>query len=460
MQLSRARDVLPTLRRRMRGARFVCGDRFIRLCLRTISPLSMYANRPAVETPTSEGLSFWPTMGSARTLVALSGVVTLALGIVLALSSLWAGSAFASKVLLVVGTILVIEALFGPSEAANPSSGADLTLAQRHARYEASLAAEPGPDLESDYQEGSEMGWTPEAPVQEIAAWVAGTTVPGSGDELWHRWGSTAGQLPVELVGPVPETAYIPPHPGEPVLYEEGEPVAIEALLANGPASWIATPEIACAPPESMIPHPAPPEPAPRPLGPIIPTPAIPTVTNLPEPIASTPVIPTVPVPLEAVPKPPSAPAPSPPELDMAVFLSIATTPVAREALDPTPPHLRPEPAHVTDHRPVRSDHTRHHTGSSTRCADCHKVVQNPKVWSRCSDCHSQLCSHCIVDALLAYEWAWCTHCAGLRNIDSLAERLAPPHRTSRVRRSAPGLTGPKGPLSVRAGPLSPARWN
>lgn len=418
----------------------------------------MNANPRAVEivAPDSDGLS--STSWSARVLVASAGLATLALGILLALYQIWAWGAFASKILLVVGTVLVVEALFGPSETASPSSAGELTLAQRHARYEASLAvAEPGPDLESDYREGSEMGWTPEAPVQEVTSWLAGSTAADAGEELWHRWGSSAGRLPVELVGPVPETAYIPPHPGEPVLYEEGEPVAIEALLANGPASWIATPEIACAPPESMIPHPTPPAPPPKALEPIAPIVVAPPVMISPEMV---PNAPAAPVPVEIVPEVAFAPALSPPELDMSAFLSIAATPVAREALNPTPPHLRPEPTHAAAHRPAHPDRAPHHAGSSTRCADCHKVVRNPKVWSRCSDCHSQLCSHCIVDALLEYEWAWCTHCAGLRNIDAIPGQLAPPHRTARPRKASRPASGPQGPVSVRAGPLSPARWN
>jgi predicted RNA-binding Zn-ribbon protein involved in translation (DUF1610 family) len=64
---------------------------------------------------------------------------------------------------------------------------------------------------------------TPRAP--PVAAWTAG-------DEIWSHWVVPSGsRLPSELIGPVPETAYAPPHRGGFVAFPGAEP---EYALSQG----------------------------------------------------------------------------------------------------------------------------------------------------------------------------------------------------------------------------------
>ena len=55
--------------------------------------------------------------------------------------------------------------------------------------------------------------------------WPVSTTLSSPGDRLWSEWlpAETTG-LPVALVGPVPETAYVAPSPGAFVPFPDREP--------------------------------------------------------------------------------------------------------------------------------------------------------------------------------------------------------------------------------------------
>lgn len=105
---------------------------------------------------------------------------------------------------------------------------------------------------------------------------------------------------------------------------------------------------------------------------------------------------------------------------------SVAPAPQMGASRTPIPPLVRSisEPATAPVTRPASGLRG---PPQSNRCANCRKPVRYPKTWRRCPDCQHQLCTHCLVEALLAYEGSWCNHCAGLRHLDSLAKELRPP---------------------------------
>jgi hypothetical protein len=224
---------------------------------------------------------------------------------------------------------------------------------------------------------------------------------PDPGEFLWESWAPLVGSLPVELVGPVPETAYIAPQPGRPKLYEEGEPVVLEpSYFEDDGLDWGTG----------------------NSLGVLV---AVPTHSQT---ASASSAVPSV--------------VPATAQLGTSTGAlggssSIANptvTPVLTEALNPTPPHLRKNPARAKLHapRPLHSENSLVHP---TRCADCRELVSVPKIWRRCPDCHRQLCTHCIVEALVAYEEGWCSHCVGLRHLDMLTKELALPTRRLTERR-------------------------
>lgn len=64
-------------------------------------------------------------------------------------------------------------------------------------------------------------------------------------DEIWSAWASPDGVLPVELIGPVPETAWTRPHEGEPhpfaglepsLAVDDGRLVAIDEVTPRPPS--------------------------------------------------------------------------------------------------------------------------------------------------------------------------------------------------------------------------------
>ena len=234
---------------------------------------------------------------------------------------------------------------------------------------------------------------SPPQPAMTAAAWripdpshtpVAGLAADLSkarpGDFLWGSWMHEAGRLPVELVGPVPETAYSPHRPGAPVFHEEGEPVVLGTatsglqLVMGGAYSGGESPTD---------------------YSPSVTVLATDVETDLPTGIAGWKGV-----------------------ASSVVECSIADL-VLQEALNPTPPHLR------AGTRPVRAPvpGPTAPLGSpapAAQCADCRDLVPDPANWRRCSDCHHLLCAGCMVSALLTRERAWCARCAERRHLDAL----------------------------------------
>jgi hypothetical protein len=219
---------------------------------------------------------------------------------------------------------------------------------------------------------------------------------------MWSSWSRAVHLLPVELVGPVPETAYIPPPPGEPERFpRHGVPGAPPSIPRDAPM----------APqrfPTPFTPHFVSEEPSPAPPG----------TSNLPPSRVGT----TTPPPpragwmersgaYEGFPDGPWAgvgPA-GPPEgaapMDWIAF----------EALTPIPPHLRAPPPLPTP-EPAARPPTRADPGDGTLyCASCLDRIEDPAVWRRCPDCYRPICPECIVTALVEQGRGWCESCAGAR---------------------------------------------
>ena len=236
------------------------------------------------------------------------------------------------------------------------------------------------------------------SPRQVSGSYKFATTDPVQ--TLWSSWNPAEGRLPVDLVGPVPETAYTAPRPGRGALHEEGDPILLEpSYFDDENLDWAwgnrALDGLDVPPPPVAVSSAAKSEAAfnPAPLG----------VSGVREPA-------------------PLLPSPG----------TFRATTVVREAIDPQPPHLRlkPEPPQS------RGSISRRHANlpaRSGRCADCRANVRDPKPWRKCPDCGHELCTHCIVEALLAYEAGLCTHCAGMRHLDQLSKELGPAGRRARV---------------------------
>jgi hypothetical protein len=214
---------------------------------------------------------------------------------------------------------------------------------------------------------------TPVPPPSALTA-----TTPG--DFLWTSWLPPAGKLPVELIGPVAETAYVPPKPGAPVLYEEGEPIDIADLIP------ILGPEPEPTPPLASVPDLAP------------------AATVSPSADYNDYDLPTG--------------MPGWKEMGFSVGGSLLD-PMLEEALNPTPPHLRPPAPLLTLPPPEPPLRPWEVDARSLQCADCRDPVPDPANWRRCLDCHRALCADCMVSALVVRERAWCSHCAERRGLDS-----------------------------------------
>jgi hypothetical protein len=213
------------------------------------------------------------------------------------------------------------------------------------------------------------------------------------GEYLWESWSPLMGRLPVDLRGPVSETAEVLPREGQPRLHEEGRPILPEpSYLDDENLNWESGTFLADS---AALPWPS-----------FISTPARdPEGASTGQPAGS---------------------STSTENIEGSNSSGAAVVaPVLTEALNPTPPHLRPHSTHPKP-RAARQVRSPGESSRSIHCANCRKAVRDPKVWRRCRDCHHQLCSHCIVEALLAYEEGWCTHCAGLRHLDSISKELVP----------------------------------
>lgn len=355
----------------------------------------MSADRRAGGHDKSTAVATWWADRLHRYLMAAVGVGTIAVALSVVFHARLSLGASAPVVLLILGGAVVAGSFIRPatpehapsdSRAHIPDSSDDFGMVcpSCGARGLLSAATEEA------------WGWQEPAAPREIslASWGLENHAT-AGDFLWESWAPTAGSLGARVVGPVPETAYVPPKPGDPVLYEEGEPIIVLSPEPEEPYEWGTTTR----------------------LGEVEPLPAASLVST--DVSASEH-------------EPPSIASPNSeallPANNSILSEAEASGPVLQEALEPTPPHLRERSKRT---KVPKSDHPRkaHETGRASRCANCREAVPDPKNWRRCPDCQHQLCTHCIVEALATYEAAWCTHCAGVRHARPISRgsSLQPP---------------------------------
>lgn len=316
------------------------------------------------------------------------GLATTVAAVVLTIDGRLLWGVYASTALLILEVGMVTATLLLSSTKKDSALGAATPSPSAHSKAEVTGTFSGPPGVEAHPGNVPELGWRTKPSGAGQVSRSAPSKGTSPGDQLWSSWTSSVGRLPVDLAPPVPETAYIAPREGVPRLYEEGEPLILDGSFLREPQGWQTSAESG-------------------------------GILSLPSPSLSSSEIPPAPELKNDLPRVPA-------------FLSdphalgvdfVVATPLLHEALNPTPPHLRSGSKRAVHHRSPSADSR---PAPYVRCADCRKVVPNPKSWRCCSDCHSQLCSHCIVEALLRYEWAWCTHCAGVRSMDSLQWELAP----------------------------------
>jgi hypothetical protein len=393
----------------------------------------MGENHPTTnQTETSYARAWWAAR-SRRYGLLIGSAATSAVGVSLTLAGRLAWEHYAPAALVFAGA-----GLLGGAIVVRPSGDPTPNRGELHVP-KSSTAGPPAADTSCDIPRSNHGSPGTASSNQQIhpsptrmPSKITASSKSDPGEFLWESWAPLVGSLPVELVGPVPETAYIAPQPGQPKLYEEGEPVVLEpSYFEDDGLDWgtgNSLGVLAAVPSHSL--------------------------SGAASSAASSVV---------------SAKAQlgtSTEALGGSNSIGTATvTTVLTEALNPTPPHLRKSQARAKLNAP-RPLHSENSLAHPTRCADCRVLVSVPKIWRRCPDCHRQLCTHCIVEALVAYEEGWCSHCAGLRHLDMLTKELASPTRRPSQRRlpktSMPRSTwqydGGSAHRGFRPGPKVPER--
>lgn len=219
-----------------------------------------------------------------------------------------------------------------------------------------------------------------------------------AGDELWSHWQPLeVGTLPVELVGPVPETAWLPTAAGEPTPFPNKEPGFLVIGGELVPMPRAATAELASISSASPATGPAASPSAPR-GGP---------ASTLASSFVSA----------------PAAPPPIETDLGWPALLGPLDE-LTSEALHPIPPHLRispdsgatepaPEPTFEPTREPApepESDFERYQ--SSPMCSSCSRVVPDETAWRPCPECGEPVCLPCRSEAVVFYGHTWCASCA------------------------------------------------
>jgi|HubBroStandDraft_1064217.scaffolds.fasta_scaffold00614_16 hypothetical protein len=212
------------------------------------------------------------------------------------------------------------------------------------------------------------------------------------GDSLWASWLPSSGTMPVELVGPVAETAYVPHREGTPQLYEEGEPVILDLPTAGGIAGAVGTAVTLENALENGI----------HPRG----------VSEL-----------------EAIVAEVEETLPTPGPFDAGEGISVTDLTmddvVLWEALNPTPPHLRTgaerAPAGPAERRATVGD-----VYGGVRCVDCRGAVVESGGSLRCFLCRRRLCGDCMEKALRTTEGGCCSYCAALQGYVVLQRSTRP----------------------------------
>jgi hypothetical protein len=209
------------------------------------------------------------------------------------------------------------------------------------------------------------------------------------GDAIWSQWQNLApDELPVTLVGPVPETAWFPTAPGGSPPFPQKEPGFI---VRDGKLCELPRVETIAAPPDESS-------------------------VSL--------ILPGVGVSVGA----PSGDAGWTSEdlfrSDLEPGVGSDGWPefvgpldqLTSEALHPVPPHLRispvsgaiePDPDPAPAPEPVREDFE-----PQPLCSSCSRAVPDEEQWAPCPECSEPVCRSCRTQAVVYYGHTWCASCA------------------------------------------------
>jgi hypothetical protein len=204
------------------------------------------------------------------------------------------------------------------------------------------------------------------------------------GDRLWGQWlPDEASHLPVGLVGPVPETAWIPPTVGSVVPFPDREP---RQVVVGGTLVPVDFPGFVDDPFE----------------------PEVSTTTEPFVPSDFAPAVETTSVFSNDAGSDRSGTSTTPGTFEPEISSDWITV----EALHPLPPHLR------AGHRPGESSGPPGRPSGprasppARSCATCSRALP-PAVRSRpCPDCRLPVCLTCRTQAVVNYGQTWCGRCA------------------------------------------------
>ncbi|MCI4326711.1 MAG: hypothetical protein L3K16_03625 [Thermoplasmata archaeon] len=247
-------------------------------------------------------------------------------------------------------------------------------------------------DAEREWKELVHRAWHTAVPLPAVATPPSVPPLRPAGDELWSHWQpGVVGELPVALVGPVPETAWFPTAPGEIPAFPDKEPGFI-------------------------VLH-----------GEIVPLPeGMPPKQPLEEPVAEphrsakgTELI------LDPLPAGCEISWPGAPGLggasgtDDGISIGSGLDPMMFEALHPLPPYLRAGANSAEVLSPVpEMGSTALDLDPSSMCSSCSRFVPDPEEWQPCPECGGPVCRSCRSQAVVYYGHTWCASCAVGREWD------------------------------------------
>jgi hypothetical protein len=353
------------------------------------------SSEPSGDDDTARDLARWADR-SHWFVLPLTGAVSFGIGLSLVFGLKLPFAGYAPLLLVVLGVGAIASALAGlATRSAHP---ADVARSPAPVVSESwvicpscsarSSAAAPHADL-PPVRDAPPISWLLPAHSQDSGP-------PGAGDALWASWIPDVGKMPVDLIGPVPETAYVPHREGTPRLYEEGEPVVLELPTAGGIAGAVATGVTLEAAVRADSPELAP--------------------SLLDEVAAEV---------EETIPAVVSEP------IDAGDGISVTDLTIGDvvlwEALNPTPPHLRSGTAAV----PLTLAGRTGAVGpvyAGVQCVDCRGPVVETGAPHRCFLCRRRLCGDCMEKALRTSEGGCCSYCSALQGYVVLqrASRTSP----------------------------------
>jgi len=255
------------------------------------------------------------------------------------------------------------------------------TVRTPESRPRAPARSRPEPDVEREWRDLVHRSWHTAVAIPPANPTARMATGHPAGDELWSHWQPVeVGTFPVELVGPVPETAWVPTATGEASPFPDKEPGFIvvdgELLPMPGAVTAAALPASAVGP--------------------------------LPGAIAS--------------------PPGRGPAMDSAGTRSLQSTPrvtelswltslgpldeLTSEALHPIPPHLRISPDSGATEPATPLENSFEEFRSVPMCSSCSREVQDEADWRPCPECGEPVCLPCRSEAVVFYGHTWCATCA------------------------------------------------